>query len=497
MGVMKFRLPPPELAIRLPDFRKAFMTGLDRTPGRMVAELRPPDLLICRREFPESGRLHVPWFVEGFGSPMVGTATLAERDEPFDMVIELARGKLNEVRNQAADWRQLGLQTPAEFEQDVHESQQAFAHAATSRADLVSATRAAQQSLLVSHRGADRLMASYTQQVLESRIGAASKLSTWLACALNGKPKQERWTGPLGDCLNAARIGCTWAQLAPEQGHYHWDILDAQLAWCRKRKLTPLGGPIVEFHASALPDWIWLWQGDFEAILGLVVDLVKQTINRYRGKISVWTVAHRPATTDVLGLSEEEQVRLTAKALQVARLADPRAQLVVGLDQPWAEWMGTSTYQFGPLHLADELARAELGMGGVGLEIAPGFGPPGSQLRDLLEFSKLLDLYALLNMPLHLSMVFPSGSTPDSKADELAQVEADQWPRPPDEELQADWAQRWTALAVAKPFVRSVTWLQATDAERHLFAHGGLFRPDLAPKLIVERLKAFRQQYLE
>ena len=40
MGVMKFRLPSNDLANRLPDYRKAYVTGLDRTPGRVGVELR-------------------------------------------------------------------------------------------------------------------------------------------------------------------------------------------------------------------------------------------------------------------------------------------------------------------------------------------------------------------------------------------------------------------------------------------------------------------------
>ena len=35
MGVLKFLLPSNDLARRLPGFRKAYMTGLDRTPGRL------------------------------------------------------------------------------------------------------------------------------------------------------------------------------------------------------------------------------------------------------------------------------------------------------------------------------------------------------------------------------------------------------------------------------------------------------------------------------
>src|SRR3979490_1623111 len=113
MGVLKFQLTSPEMASRLSELRKAYFAGLDRTPSRLGIEFRH-GLMICHRDNNESGRLFIPWPVEGFGPPIVGTATLAERPEPYCLAVELARGKLNDLRNQLADWKQMGLHAPAE-----------------------------------------------------------------------------------------------------------------------------------------------------------------------------------------------------------------------------------------------------------------------------------------------------------------------------------------------------------------------------------------------
>src|SRR6185437_4872283 len=110
-------------------------------------------------------------------------------------------------------------------------------------------------------------------------------------------------------------------------------------------------------------------------------------------------------------------LRLAARAILVARQTDASAQYTIGVERPWAEWMGSSPFQLGPLHLADYLVRADLGLAGIVLEIAPGYSPPGSHIRDLFDFSKLLDLYALLNLPLYLNFALPSSSEPDLKAD--------------------------------------------------------------------------------
>jgi len=69
------RLTAGDLTSRLAELRKAYVTGLDRTPSRLGIEFRQ-GLMICHRDSNESGRLFVPWPVEGFGTPIVGTATL-------------------------------------------------------------------------------------------------------------------------------------------------------------------------------------------------------------------------------------------------------------------------------------------------------------------------------------------------------------------------------------------------------------------------------------
>ena len=67
MGVLKFQLTSPDLASRLPELRKAYVTGLDRTPSRLGIEFRQ-GLMLCFRDTNESGRLYVPWPVAGFGT---------------------------------------------------------------------------------------------------------------------------------------------------------------------------------------------------------------------------------------------------------------------------------------------------------------------------------------------------------------------------------------------------------------------------------------------
>jgi hypothetical protein len=495
MGVMKFRLPSNEPAQRLPDYRKAYITGLDRTPGRLAVELRN-GLMTCVRDTPESGRLFVPWPIEGHGTPIVGTATLAERASPYFLAVELARGKLNDIRNQVSDWVQMGLRSTPELDKALAEAQHAFVRCATSTDRHEACTAAARVSLESASRAGDLLVEAYTAQILQSRLSATSKLSTHLGCVLDVAPQHLPSSLDWPSAFSIAHVGVSWKQIAPSEGQYRWDLLDAQLAWCRAKGLNFEVGPLIEFRQSCLPDWVWLWESDCEAISGLAGGFVRQVVQRYRGRVPLWHVVHRPGSGDILGLTEEEQIRITARAIQVAHQTDPSAQLTIGIDRPWAEWMGTSHFQLGPLHLCDYLLRADLGLSAVAIEIAPGYSAPGSYMRDLFELSKLLDLYSLLNVPIHVWMALPSAEGPDPGAEPTVRVESPQWPVPIDENLQSRWGARWVALAVAKPFVRTLSWLQLSDAFPHLYPHGGLLRRDQSPKPLLSWLQILRKETL-
>ncbi|AMV37017.1 endo-1,4-beta-xylanase [Planctomyces sp. SH-PL62] len=495
MGVLKFKLPSNEIAGRLASHRRVYTTGLDRTPGRLNLDFRN-GLMTCTSDSSESGRLFTPWPIAGFGSPVVGTATLGERPTPYVLALELARGRLNDVRNQAADWTQLGLRTNSTFEELMRTSRRAFVRAALTTGESDDCFTAAQESLEASSRAGEILTETYTAQVLQNRLAVSGRLGTGLGCVLAGDPAKAAGSARWVSGLNSAQAAASWRETAPSEGKYRWDLLDAQVAWCRKHRLNVEAGPLIEFRAACFPDWIWLWEGDVDTISSFVADYVRQAVTRFRGKIPVWQIAHRPAGHEVLGLGEEDQIRITARALQVARQADPAAQLSLGVDRPWMEWMSGSRFQLGPLHLCDYLIRSDVGISSITLEVAPGYSNPGGDNRDLFDFSRLLDLYSLLNVPLNLTLVAPSSAAPDPNADPNVKVEAWQWPSSPTEAMQADWAARWASLALAKPFVRSVNWLQPTDGSPHLYPHGGLHRPDGSAKPAADRLRTLRDDLL-
>ena len=71
------------------------------------------DHIVIQRKISDSGTLYIPWQVPGHGELVLSSASLMERELPYHLEVELARGTLNRVRNQLFAWESAGL-TPAE-----------------------------------------------------------------------------------------------------------------------------------------------------------------------------------------------------------------------------------------------------------------------------------------------------------------------------------------------------------------------------------------------
>ena len=58
--------------------------------------------------------------------------------------------------------------------------------------------------------------------------------------------------------------------------------------------------------------------------------------------------------------------------------------------------------------------------------------------------------------------------------------------------LQAEWVQAFYRIAISKPFIESISWLDLADYEGHYLPHGGLCRNDMDPKLAYRELRNFK-----
>src|SRR5262249_26205582 len=145
-------------------------------------------------------------------------------------------------------------------------------------------------------------------------------------------------------------------------------------------------------------------------------------------------------SASILALSEEELLWLTVRLAEAARQVDPSVELIVGIAQPWGDYMAVQERNHSPFVFADTLIRSGLHLGALDLAVVMGVTPRGSYCRDPLEVSRLLDLYALLGVPLQVTLGYPAAVEADALADPEVSVAAGHWRDGWTPAVQAEWA---------------------------------------------------------
>ncbi len=108
----------------------------------------------------------------------------------------------------------------------------------------------------------------------------------------------------------------------------------------------------------------------------------------------------------------------------------------------------------------------------------------------------MLDLYALLGVPLRVTLGFSAADDSDPTADPELQINAGRWRSGFTPQVQAEWAAAFGALALCKPYVSGVQWVHLSDAQPHQIPHAGLVDAAGKPRPALDRLLALRQQHL-
>jgi GH35 family endo-1,4-beta-xylanase len=495
MGTMTFYLPPAPGRDALRELEMVCLAGgPDNMPWPTQVQQSGNQLLLSR-PLDESGYLVAPCAVRT-GSFLGSSATLMERPTPYNFLVELARGKVNQLRNQLFDWRTEGLVVAPALQQQIQEAVREFGRTVQQQDTPDAASRQAQSTLDLAYDAARQLVQSYVQQVFNVRHQRAQRLETRLGCRLGTAIPDAAQTEALRGACNAVCVPLSWHQIESAEGTYNWDGVDAALAWAEANGLPAATGPLVDFSSSQLPAWLWLWERDLPSLATFMCKFVERAVRRYRTRIRRWHLTAASNCAMVLSLGEDELLGLTYRLVDIARQVDPSLELVVGLAQPWGEYMAQTDRTHSPYLFADTLIRSGLNLAAIDLELVMGVTPRGSWCRDLMDTSRLLDLYALLGVPLQTTLGYPAAATPDPDADPELRVGSGRWEAGFSPEAQAEWAAGYAALVLCKPAVQAIHWTQRSDVGPHQFPHCGLFDAANQPRPVLQVLRQLREQHL-
>ena len=493
MGVLCFHVPNAE-QFDPQVFQTAYVTGIEGIPWPCVTTQRG-DQLIVQRDIDESGKLHLVWPTRSFGNVTLMTTSLKVDRAAYNLPLEICRGTIIRLRNQIFEWQRIGLRVAASTLQLSEQSLDCFLSAVTTRDNPQAQADLAQDAIELALRSMYELSHAFSMQMLDVRKQNEERLTTLMGLTLAPELSMPSVSDAITTAFNMVALPIDLGAVESNSGKRDFSAFDKQLEWARANNLRICCGPLMRFRPGALPSWMVLLGESFESILNAACSHAEETVTRYRGKVHLWNCGSSLNVPGELDWNDEQVLRLAVSLIQVVRRTDPRAPVLLSIDQPWSEYLSRSVDGISPLHFADALIRADLGLSGLALEFNLNAWPDGTLPRDPLEISRMVDRWSMLGLPLMIVLTMPSDDGIDAAAQNNRQP-VTSWKsleRTPNCDNPADTIIK---LLVAKQAVHAVILGQATDQLPHEFPHSGLWDSAGKPKSLLSQIARLRQQYL-
>jgi len=491
MGKYCFDIPsglPPDLLRDLAN--SCIIGGPDNMPFLCKTRIESTNLHI-QRSVTESGCLLAPWVMESVGRLQIHSGTLMDRSTPYHFLLEMARGKINQIRNQSADWISGGLNLPDEIKLSMETLSHRFCQIV-----CCPESRSREDSLTCylrdAHHLSRKLFDFYACEALKQQGANRLKTKSKLTCALEnwiGHPREIERIRPIFDDF---RLPLPWYRIQEKQNTFNWGEFDRWLDLADDAGLPVTSASLIDFSSSQLPAWLWRWDRDPISLTDFMCRFVERAVRRFRGRISQWLITTGSNQSNLLGLREEDLFSLTIKLGEVARGIDPELSLILGIRQPWGEYLADSQC-LSPFGFSDNLIRSGLNVSAVNLEVIMGVMGRGTYCRDVSDFFHILQLYALLGVPLHITLGYPSSDQLDPHSDPEMATGAGWWKTGYDMQSQSDWAKTFGTLAISKPYVRAIHWTHFSDQFPHQFPSCGLIDHLGEEKPAMAQMRSIRQ----
>ncbi len=266
---------------------------------------------------------------------------------------------------------------------------------------------------------------------------------------------------------------------------FYWDIWSAPdvfeeeqrvnetIAFCEANNITTKGHCLIWNHDACIPDWMDYENMNDTAKLTAFENHIKDTLTKYKDKISYWDIINEIAHRPFPEFDTKELINLT---FNWARETDPSAGLIIN---DYA--MLGHDFGYGPTaQLYSQLNAMNTPYDAIGMQ-AHAFE---NDWIPTYEIWWTLEGFKKLNKPIHITEVFvPSVPVPITNS-----WKKGLW----SEENQAEYIRRLYTMVFSHPSVDSISWWGFRDGAYRVndtYGNGfGLVNPDFSPKPAYEMI---------
>ena len=439
------------------------------------------------------------WDVGELGRFHLETTRLPPRPEPYNLNVELARHRMMKILQKQEDWNLFDFPGTELLAERFRAAQATLAGAMAGGDDPAAASVVADRVLADAVELSDDYARFHADLLLAKRRQTGSLPRNLYGVRADPAVRNERYRQTLAEQFDFVAVPMGWKRVQPTEDQLDLDEIDALVEHLARKRVPIVTGPLIELSEGRVPEWMFLWEHDFEALRDQAFDYVRRIVTRYRRAVSMWNVVGGIHSANAFGLSFEQMVELTRLLVAQVKTMVPGARTMVTINQPYGEYHAQPGGGAGvpPMLYAELIAQSGVTFEAFGVEVQTGAATRGRWARDLFQTSCMLDRFALVGKPVFLTDVGAPGR-PDADPADASEGATDpsaagRWGGPWDAARQAAWVEAVYPVALSKPFVESIAWADLADAGAAL-PGGGLLDDLLKPKPAFDAIQHLREE---
>ncbi len=506
--MLKFRVACDESSGEPFVLRNAHLVGPDNIPARGTVRLEGDDIT-CDKRATGPAALALQVDLGTIGALTVQTCLLPDREPPYLLYLELARHRLMLLLAKQEDWMMFELSAEHPAMRRAQTARALFVQALNTVDEPVVANRLAHEALVAGIDASEELALAHAAALQERRRQAPAGRRTVLGCGVALDQNTETIRSTLAANFDYVALPTRWRRIEPHEQEYDWTLLDSWAEWAYRTRLPVLAGPVVSFARRCSPDWLGVMEHDYETVRDTIYEHVERVVTRYRNVVTLWNVVSGIHTNSQLNLTMEQLMDLTRMTVMLVKKIQPNAKALVEITHPFGEYYASNPRSIPPMIYADMVLQSGMPVDAFGVRLCMGQATEGRYTRDLMQVSALLDRFNGLGKPLHVTAVgVPSqriegdtddAHTPPSPSDSGGphtppDGDSGCWRKPWSPVVQGHWLEAFYQIALSKPFIDSIAWIDLADHDDAELAHAGLAMASLKAKGAFQRIKSLRKQ---
>ena len=477
------------------DLSGAYLFGADGIPVR--GELTGDgSAIVGRKRVAGAAGLALLWEAGSAGKFLLPTTRLPERDEPYNLLVELARARMKRIAQKIEEWGLFDFDQAEDLLEEFEDVRGYFIEALQTP-DQAQAASLAGRSLEDGVTLSEKIALFHADIFLDRRRNSTTAAArTRFGVGVNLAGMATGHHDRLRDSFDFLSIPMSWTDVEPQENVYQFPRVDTWVNFAARAHKPIHIGPVIDFDPDNLPEWLYLWEHDYDTLREVIYKHLEHIINRYSRQAKIWSVVSGLHAYNNFNLSFEQIMELTRMCCQLTKRLAPRSQVMIDLVMPWGEYYARNSRTIPPLLYADMAVQSGIKFDAFGVRLHMGVPKDGNYVRDLMQISALLDEFVTLRKPLHITACsVPSdmaGDIRDTWNGELNSGQAGRWHAPWSQRLQAEWLQAFYRICISKPFVESICWRDLGDDGPHHLPHSSLCTDEDNPKLAFKELRNFR-----